>query len=77
MIYRIEAFDRRTEFLVFEEDLPSGCHENLAAIMTWSCKQEGWEGYALSNEQLAALEKLLGKNVFDPKYTFQLTCNGR
>lgn len=77
MIYRIEAFDRKTEFLVFEEDLPSGCDENLAAIMNWSCNQEGWEGYDLSNNQLAALEKLLGRNVFDPKYTFQLTCNGR
>ena len=77
MIYRIEAFDRKTEFLVFEEDLPSGCDENLAAIMNWSCKQEGWEGYDLSNDQLAALEKLLGRNVFDSKYTFQLTRNGR
>ncbi|WP_095125627.1 hypothetical protein [Pseudomonas sp. Irchel s3a12] len=77
MIYRIEAFDRKTEFLVFEEELPPGFDENLAAIMSWSSKQQGWEGYDLSNDQLASLEKLIGKNVFDPKYTFQLTCNGR
>ncbi|MFP6832575.1 MAG: hypothetical protein VB998_12115 [Pseudomonas sp.] len=77
MIYRIEAFDRKTEFLVFEEELPPGCDENLAAIMNWSSKQQGWKGYDLSNDQLVSLEKLIGKNAFDPKYTFQPTCNGR
>jgi hypothetical protein len=67
----------KQSFSFLKKNLPSGCDENLAAIMNWSCKQEGWEGYDLSNDQLAALEKLLGRNVFDPKFTFQLTCNGR
>lgn len=77
MIYRIEAFDKKTELLVFEEELPRGCDERLTAIMMWSSKQQGWEGYDLSADQLAALEMLLGKDIFDPAYIFQLTCNGR
>ena len=35
MIYLIEAFDRKTELLVFEEELPDGCDEKLQAIMGW------------------------------------------
>ncbi|UZE13284.1 hypothetical protein [Pseudomonas sp. B21-053] len=75
MIYRVEAFDIQTEFLAFEEDLPSGCDEQLKVIMGWTSDQQGWEGYDLTRTQLSALEEILGKEIYDPAFLFQLSCN--
>lgn len=75
MIYLIEAFDRKTELLVFEEELPDGCDEKLQAIMGWVGDQQGWEGYDLSEKQLDAFEEILGKKISDRDFVFQLTCN--
>lgn len=75
MIYLIEAFDKENGFLAFEEELPSGSHQAIKTIMGWTVEQHGWEGYDLSHEQLGALEKLLGKEIYNPAYKFQLSCN--
>ncbi|MGW8465090.1 DUF7683 domain-containing protein [Pseudomonas sp. CLCA07] len=75
MIYVIEAFDKKTEFIAFEEELPSGYEKELKEIMGWTADQQGWEGYNLTTEQLGALEGILGKKIYDPAYLFQLTCN--
>lgn len=75
MIYLIEAFDRGSGFLAFEIELPSGSDQTIKTIMGWTAKQEGWEGYDLSHGQLGALEKLLGKEIYNPAYKFQLSCN--
>lgn len=75
MIYLIEAFDKNTELLAFEEQLPNGYDEDLKTIMGWTADQKGWEGYNLTREQLGALEDILGKKIYDPGYLFQLTCN--
>ncbi|WP_426202764.1 DUF7683 domain-containing protein [Pseudomonas sp. TWP3-1] len=76
MIYLIEAFDKESGFLAFEEELPTGSDKTIKTIMGWTVEQEGWEGYDLSHEQFEALEKLLGKKIYNPVYTFQLSCNG-
>lgn len=75
MIYLIEAFDKESGFLAFEEELPSGSDQAIKTIMGWTAEQQGWEGYDLSHEQLGALEKLLGKEIYNPAYKFQLSCN--
>ncbi|KAA0941812.1 MULTISPECIES: hypothetical protein [unclassified Pseudomonas] len=75
MKYTVEAFDKETEFLAFEIDLPNGCDVQLAEIMNWSSPQRGDEGYNLSVAQLAAIEALAGRRIFDPGCIFQLTCN--
>lgn len=75
MIFLIEAFDKESGFLAFEEELPSGSGQSIKAVMEWTVEQEGWEGYDLSHEQLGALEKLLGKKIYHPAYKFQLSCN--
>ena len=75
MIYVIEVFDKETELLVFEEELPSGYDQEIKVIMRWTAEQQGWEGYNLTNEQLDALEGILGKKIYDPAYLFQLSCN--
>ncbi len=74
MIFLIEAFDKESGFLAFEEELPSGSDQAIKAIMGWTVEQEGWEGYDLSHEQLGALEKLLGKKTYNSAYKFLLSC---
>lgn len=75
MIYIIEAFDRVSEFLVFEEQLPKEYDQELKAIMGWTSDQQGREGYDLTSEQLEALEGILGKKIHNPALIFQLSCN--
>lgn len=75
MIYIIEAFDKTTDLLVFEEKLPCGHDEKIKLIMDWTEEQWGWEGYDLEVHQFEALEKLLAKKVHDHQCFFQLTCN--
>lgn len=75
IFYVIEAFDKETEFLAFEEELPHGYDEQIKVIMGWTTDQQGWEGYNLSRSQLSALEKILGKTIYDTTYLFQLSCN--
>ncbi|MGP0016468.1 DUF7683 domain-containing protein [Pseudomonas sp.] len=61
MRYIIEAFDKKTELLVFEIELPDDCEEKLSAVMAWSAPQRGDEGYDLSASQLDAVEALAGR----------------
>ncbi|MNE99633.1 hypothetical protein D3C80_1983410 [compost metagenome] len=75
MKYIIEAFDKETELLAFEVELPDGCDAQLAAIMSWSSPQRGDEGYDLSATQMVAIEALAGRQFSDQNYIFQLTCN--
>jgi hypothetical protein len=73
--YIVEAFDRSSEFLVFEIELPENCDAQLKQIMGWSTPQRGDEGYNLSPSQAAAIEALAGKRFYDDDHVFQLTCN--
>lgn len=75
MKYIIEAFDKETELLAFEVDLPNGCDAQLAAIMNWPSPQRGDEGYNLSAAQIVSIEKLAGRQFSDQNYICQLTCN--
>jgi|GEM_PF-903238 len=72
IFYVIEAFDKETEFLAFEEELPNGYDEQLKAIMGWTSSQQGWEGHNLTRAQLSALEEILGKDIYDSAYLFHL-----
>ncbi|MCU1759899.1 hypothetical protein NTD84_09235 [Pseudomonas sp. 14P_8.1_Bac3] len=61
--------------LAFEVKLPAGQDQEIKNLMGWTAEQQGWEGYNLTDEQLRALEALLGKKVYDAAYLFQLSCN--
>lgn len=76
MEYRVEAFDRQTESLAFEVELPAACDEQLKLLMGWMVEQQGWEGYDLSAAQLVVLEEISGKKFDISVYDFQLTVNG-
>lgn len=75
MKYLVEAFDKKTELLAFDVELPANCAERLKHIMGWTAEQQGWEGYDLSPAQLAALEEIAGKKFDESMYDFQLTVN--
>ena len=74
MNYVIEAFDKDTDALIFEVPVPDGNLENLKTIMGWSNEEDSYYGYNLDRDQLSKLETLLGKDIFDPRYDFQLGC---
>lgn len=74
MNYVIEAFDKNTETLVFEVAIPDGSFENLKTIMGWSSIEDSYYGYDLDRSQLSKLETLLGREIFDSRYDFQLGC---
>jgi hypothetical protein len=73
--YIIEAFDKKTEFLAFEVELPEGCDSHIAEIMRWSMPPRGDEGYNLTVSQIAAIEALASRQFYDNDHIFQLTCN--
>jgi hypothetical protein len=73
--FTIEVFDRKTELLESEIDLPEGCDAQLSEIMGWSCPQRGDEGYDLNRDQASAIETLAGREFFDDRHICQLTCN--
>lgn len=75
MKYIIEAFEKESELVVFEVNLPEGSGSQLAQIMGWSVPQRGDEGYDLTPSQAAAIEVLASKQFYDRNHVFQLTCN--
>lgn len=75
MKYIIEVFDKATEFLDFEVELPENCDLQIAVIMGWLTLPRGDEGYNLSAGQIAAIEELANRQFYDPAYVFQLSCN--
>jgi len=76
MRYFLEAFDNETEFLLFKIEVSESYAGDLAKIMGWTEVQHGIEGYDLTEQQLLAIEGIVGRTLRDPRYTFQLTCNG-
>ncbi|MWV15856.1 hypothetical protein F3I16_07295 [Pseudomonas sp. L-22-4S-12] len=75
MKFVIEVFDRETEELRDEIELPVGCDDQLTRIMGWIEEQRGDEGYNLSTEQLAKIAQLAGRRLDEPAHLYQLTCN--
>jgi hypothetical protein len=73
--FTVEVFDRESELLVSEIDLPDGCDAQLSDIMGWSVPQRGDEGYDLNRDQASAIEAVIGREFFDDRHICQLTCN--
>jgi hypothetical protein len=73
--YIVEAFDKKTELLELEVELPENCDSQITEIMRWSTPPRGDEGYNLNASQIAAIEKLASRQFYDHNYIFQLTCN--
>ena len=74
VIHEIDAFDKETEFLVFEVPIPEGNIEQLRIIMNWSEPEDEIYCYDLDSAQISQLEALIGITFYDPKYDFQIGC---
>jgi hypothetical protein len=70
----VEAFDKKTDLLVFEVPIPGGNIEQLRIIMNWSEPEDEIYGYDLDNVQIAQLEALIGLTLYDSTYDFQIGC---
>jgi hypothetical protein len=70
--HAVEAFDKKTEFLVFEVPIPRENIEQLRIIMKWSEPEDEIYGYDLDSAQITQLEALIGITFYDPKYDFQI-----
>ncbi|QLL13799.1 DUF7683 domain-containing protein [Pseudomonas chlororaphis] len=76
MKFLVEAFDKETELLVFDVELPADCDERVKEIMGWTVDPQGWEGYDLTAVQLTEFEKITERKFDLSAYDFQLTANG-
>ncbi|NNB47066.1 DUF7683 domain-containing protein [Pseudomonas chlororaphis] len=75
MKHEVVAFDRDTEREAFSIDLPGENLEQLTALMGWQEPDDPIYEYELSDEQIAALEKLIGRHFHSPDYLFFLSCS--
>ncbi|MCU1726606.1 hypothetical protein NTD86_06355 [Pseudomonas sp. 7P_10.2_Bac1] len=73
MMHTISAFDKTTELMVFEIEIPQKNLPELKFIMAWTEPEDEIFGYDLSSEQLQKLEELLGQKIYDQRYDFQLS----
>ncbi|RON61147.1 hypothetical protein BK671_26405 [Pseudomonas fluorescens] len=76
MNHTVEAFDKRTDRLVFEIPVPDGNIERLRIIMHWVNPEDEIYGYDLDQQQIKQLEALIGQAFYDSKYNFQMGCHG-
>lgn len=73
MIHTISAFDKTTELMVFEIEIPKQNHPKLKEIMGWTEPEDEIFGYDLSSKKIQLLEELLGQRIYDQRYVFQLS----
>lgn len=73
MIHTISAFDKTTELMVFEIEIPQQNYPKLKEIMGWTEPEDEIFGYDLSSKKIQLLEELLGQRFYDQRYVFQLS----
>ena len=75
MKHSVRAFYKTTERLAFKVEIPSESFEQLTELMEWQEPDDPIYEYELSDEQIAALEKLIGRDFHHPDYLFFLSCS--
>ena len=73
MMHTISAFDKTTELMVFEIEIPQKNLPELKVIMAWTEPEDEIFGYDLSSEKIHRLEELLDRKMYDQRYDFQLS----
>jgi hypothetical protein len=76
--YTVDAFDRVDEFLVFDISIPKDKLPEIAKVMGWSDEDyndfiAGIGGWNLTNQQIRAIEHLLGKEFYQEDLDFQIS----
>lgn len=77
IIYSVEVFDKKSEELVLEVEIPQSKLKGVAAVMGWGQDDEdafvkGIAGFNVSRKQALDLENLLGKKFYSDDVIVQI-----
>lgn len=77
VIYSVEVFDKQSEDLVLEIEIPKSKLKGVAAIMGWGSDDEeafvkGIAGFNVSQTQALDLENLLGEKFYSKDVIVQI-----
>ncbi|MCI2293848.1 hypothetical protein MOQ06_21035 [Enterobacter sp. I4] len=77
IIYSVEVFDKQSEELILEVEIPQSKLKGVAAIMGWGPDDEdafvkGIAGFNVSQKQALELENLLGEKFYSEDAIVQI-----
>lgn len=77
IIYAVEIFDKQSEELVLEVEIPQSKLKGVAAVMEWGPDDEdafvkGIAGFNVSQQQALELEDLLGEKFYSDNVIVQI-----
>lgn len=77
IIYAVEIFDKQSEELVLEVEIPQSKLKGVAAVMGWGPDEEdafvkGIAGFNVSQQQALELEDLLGEKFYSDNVIVQI-----
>ncbi|WP_420095146.1 DUF7683 domain-containing protein [Enterobacter cloacae] len=77
IIYAVEIFDKQSEELVLEVEIPQSKLKGVAAVMGWGPDDEdafvkGIAGFNVSQQQALGLEDLLGEKFYSDNVIVQI-----
>ncbi|KHN51883.1 DUF7683 domain-containing protein [Pectobacterium fontis] len=78
IVYSVEIYDKITEDIVREINIPKSQIDEIAKIMKWQDSEKksfikGVGGFDLTTEQAMLLEKLLGEDFFSEDVIIQIS----
>jgi len=74
MKHIVEVFDRQTEQLLMDFDVPADRHDDLKRLMNWHGPEDEFDVENLSPAQVQVLENWTGKSLTGETYIVQLVC---
>lgn len=77
IIYSVEVFDKQSEELILEVEIPQSKLKGVAAVMGWGPDDEdafvkGIAGFNVSQKQALELESLLGEKFYSEDVIVQI-----
>ncbi|HDR2619936.1 TPA: hypothetical protein QCI71_000790 [Enterobacter chuandaensis] len=77
IIYSVEVFDKQSEELILEVEIPQSKLNGVAAVMGWGPDDEdafvkGIAGFNVSQKQALELENLLGEKFYSEDVIVQI-----
>lgn len=74
MKHYVIAYDKKTEDMVYEVEIPSTYLTTLFTLMDWKEEEDQIHVYNLSTEQLVEIGKMTNRDFSKENYFFQLNC---
>ncbi|MDR9754851.1 hypothetical protein RG836_25735 [Pseudomonas sp. SZMC_28357] len=74
MKHVIEVFDRQTEQLLMDVDVPADLYDDLKRLMNWHGPEDEFDVENLSPAQIQVLENWTGKSLTGETCIVQLVC---